>query len=438
MILKTLVSLLTMSVIISSACNAEEDQVLFSAPYKVRILNQKSESMSALPDDSNVPIPSVVEPTPLPDSQKKASHSNVNESKSPSPEASDKEAVGDTSNSVSASNDLPSNLQIVAPKNVKPGWRGKLFNAQFNNPFSINLAPEIQTSSSPSYLKDQFDQLARDISGIIRFQDRDALLINGQMVKEGEAVRLIKKGHSKAGVNSKSSASSNDASSPIATFAGMKDKNTARFVVGDTEVEVPLFPDSMNGSLVKMQRSGTGTFINQDGCFVIAANLIPDASDVNSTLTIKTSFGTYPAKIIEKNSDYNLALCAIETFTQVSLPQWEVTDFSDWEKSDVLAFNPQDPQANQVPQYYHLSRFDKNEAWLIGCPMFYNGKMAGVLAQKGDKIVVLGKNELMDAFPKLANYKSNKRVETKLEEISKQPPVFQSIVGSVSVETKTK
>jgi hypothetical protein len=272
---------------------------------------------------------------------------------------------------------------------------------------------------------------------VLQIGARDAILIGNQVVKEGEGIRLDSsvpaRTQLQAGALLTRGGTQNLRDSPTAIFMGLKkNENVARFLVGDTEVSVPLpSPHSkLEGgrySVTPFYRAGTATLISSNGMFVIASHLVPDPGTYDF-LRIRTLWGTYQAKILEKNEELGLALGNIVSFPQIQLIRPSDDVNVNLAQAQILAFNPADADASQRPKLYALQRGQPNPGWLLGAPIFSGKEWLGILAKNGEKLEIQTVDEIKSAFEKFE--------ESHLKKESSKPislDTLESIIGLVNV-----
>lgn len=287
---------------------------------------------------------------------------------------------------------------VISGKTILPNWR------PLPNTESIPESPFAgvatgATLASPIAYREEFESLAEEIRGIIRVNDRNALLVGNQMLFEGDTMTLIGKTISKKKITTKAGKNA-----PTAIFVGVKkDEGYAKFMIGETEIMVPI-PSAKNqkeddpSSIVKMIRSATATFVNSKGMFVAAAHLVPSPGEFD-TITVKTQLGTYQGKILAKDYDTNLALGQIQSPAPLSVFPWKDKADSAQDKGMIVSYDP--TTAKSRPRWLKLSRTKTNPPWLVGCPLFLEDGVAGVMAQKENKLIVITRAELKKLFSQL-------------------------------------
>lgn len=287
---------------------------------------------------------------------------------------------------------------------IQPGWRPVPDPSSFpRNPFSGVVSTE-----TPIAFKDEFSALAKNILGVLEIGGNSVLIISNRVVRQGDEVRLEKE--QSIGVATAQEAEKAEEAAlmaPVAVFSGVdKKKEVAKFLLGDTEVRIPI-PSTRkkiakaNGDVQKLETMATATLIGENGYFVVAADVIPEVTP-GKTLVLRTQFGALAIKILRRNSEVNLALG--EVAADVNFKglykgiNWREGGVG-LESGSVLAFDIAQGETLARPKLIQLSQYQANPNWLVGCPMLAGNEIAGIVVQKENRLSLMTQEDLKGVFP---------------------------------------
>ncbi|MFH1066534.1 MAG: hypothetical protein V1746_01330 [bacterium] len=287
---------------------------------------------------------------------------------------------------------------------VEPGWRPAPEVANFpKSPFSGVLS-----TATPTAFKAEFDELARQISGVMQIGMETAIVIQNRVVRQGERIALKRESEKiKASVSEQAELENELGDEPTVVFKGIdREKEIAKFALGETDIHLPI-PSarrkikSAQGDVFMMDRVGTATFLNNNGYFVAAASCFANMGEKDE-IYVKTQFGTFASELIRKDEAYHLALCRTKNSVNIEDIPWSAQqpDKGQAEAASILVFDPQ--VFDFRPKVLKISAVQANPPWLVGCPMLLGHEVMGVLAQKDKKLVVLSGEELKRMFPEIS------------------------------------
>lgn len=281
--------------------------------------------------------------------------------------------------------------------------------------------------TSPTIFKSEFNILAKKIRGIIHIGDRVALVIGNYVVRQRESVQLnkiadAKEGDAKGGKKKTQEKEVKPLPAPtsaanktlvVPVFSEIKkDQNAAVFLLGDTEISVPLPSmqkrlEDANGAIAKMNRLGTVTFLGGEGFFVTNTEVIPREAS-KQKLAVRTQAGTFPVAVIRNHETSHLTLC--KTLIPISIQAIEWQDIVSEEESQILAFDPTDRQVLSRTRLWKLKE-DANPSWLVGGLVFQSRLPVGVIGYKNNVLNTLTELDLVDMFPEVEKKESSAKEE---------------------------
>ncbi|MFZ5806872.1 MAG: hypothetical protein ACOY3I_06680 [Verrucomicrobiota bacterium] len=301
---------------------------------------------------------------------------------------------------------MPSSSPMMISGEVQPGWRPVPDPQNFpRNPFS-----GVAVAETPVAFRQEFDALAKNILGVLEIGDNAVLIVQNKVVRQGDEIKLMKEKSQTTTEQESAEAEMAALNAPVAIFSGVdKKKEVAKFLLGDTEVQVPI-PSTRkkiansNGDVQKLETMATATFLGEKGYFVVMSDIVPEVGP-NKKVRLRTQFGIMEVKIVRKDIETNLALGqAVGSVSFSGLYKgiaWgkAPSDAQQKESGMVLAFDIENGSTLARPKAIQMSRTQANPPWMIGCPMFVGKEIVGIVIKKDKKLELVGQEDLTRIFP---------------------------------------